>query len=164
MRIRPVRPGDVEQIRAIAEHMEIQKTMQISRVDFINAEKLLEELTDLDHMLVLESETPPAEICAVVLLHVNRQIYLRRVAFLEVIVGTKWQGQGIGRALLQAALELADKELMLERIEVEIAADNLNALKLCKSLGFKVEGTARDWAIADDGNYIDAYLLAKCRS
>lgn len=164
MRIRPVEPKDAAQIRAIAEHMEIQKSMQLSRVDFINAEKLLGELTELDHMLVIESETPPAEICAAILLRVDRQIYLRSVAFIEVMVGTKWQSQGIGRALMQAALELADNELMIERVEVEIAADNLNALKLCKSLGFKVEGTGRMWAIADDGKCIDAFLLAKCRS
>jgi putative acetyltransferase len=52
---------------------------------------------------------------------------------------------------------------MLERVEVEIALDNVNALKLFKSMGFKVEGTAKDWAVTDDGEYIDAYLLARCR-
>jgi len=26
-----------------------------------------------------------------------------------------------------------------------------------------LEGTAKDWAVSDDGNYIDAYLLARCR-
>lgn len=78
--------------------------------------------------MVLETEVKPIEICGV--LRVDPQIYLRRQATLEIMMGAKWQGQGLGKALMMAALELADKELMLERVEVEIALDNLNALKL----------------------------------
>lgn len=163
MIIRPVEPDDAIQISKISADRSVKKTMNLSQAGFSEAEKLIKELTDLDHLLVLETEMPPSEICGVVLLKIDPQIYLRRQATLEIMLETKWQGQGLGKALLVAALELADKELMLERIEVEIALDNVNALKLFKSMGFKVEGTAKDWAVTEDGEYIDAYLLARCR-
>ncbi|NLX85246.1 MAG: GNAT family N-acetyltransferase [Synergistaceae bacterium] len=163
MIIRPVEPDDAIQISKISADRSVKKTMNLSQAGFSEAEKLIKELTDLDHLLVLETEMPPSEICGVVLLKIDPQIYLRRQATLEIMLETKWQGQGLGKALLIAALELADKELMLERVEVEIALDNLNALKLFKSMGFKVEGTAKDWAVTEDGEYIDAYLLARCR-
>lgn len=163
MIIRPVEPDDARQISEISADRSVKKTMNLSQAGFSDAEKLIKELTDLDHLLVLETEMPPTEICGVVLLKIDTQIYLRRQATLEIMLETKWQGQGLGKALLVAALELADKELMLERIEVEIALDNVNALKLFKSMGFKVEGTAKDWAVTEDGEYIDAYLLARCR-
>ncbi len=163
MKIRPVKIDDAPQISEISSDTSVRKSMNISQAGFADAEYLINNLTDLDHVLVLETEMEPVEICGVVLLRVDPQIYLRRQATLEIMMATKWQGQGLGKALMMAALELADKELMLERVEVEIAKDNLSALKLCKSVGFKVEGTAKDWAMSDDGNYIDAYLLARLR-
>lgn len=163
MIIRPVKLDDAKQIREISSDSSVRKSMNISQAGFTDADNLIKNLTELDHLLILETEMEPVEICGVVLLIVDPQIYLRRQATLEIMMGAKWQGQGLGKALMMAALELADKELMLERVEVEIAIDNLNALKLCKSMGFKVEGTAKDWAVSDDGNYIDAYLLARCR-
>ena len=163
MIIRPVKPEDAINISEISTDSSVKKNMHLSQAGFNDAEKLIKELTNFDHLLVLETEIPPTEICGIVLLKIDPQIYLRRQATLEIMLETKWQGQGLGKALLHAALELADKELMLERIEVEIALDNVNALKLFKSMGFKVEGTAKAWAITDDGEYIDAYLLARCR-
>lgn len=163
MIIRPVELDDAQHISKISSDSSVMKSMNISRAGFSDAEKLIKNLTSLDHVMVLETEMKPIEFCGVVLLRVDPQIYLRRQATLEIMMATKWQGQGLGKALMMAALELADKELMLERVEVEIAIDNLNALKLCKSMGFKVEGTAKDWAVSDDGEFIDAYLLARCR-
>ncbi len=162
MIIRPVNKDDAKQLCKINADVSSINSVNLSRVAFTDSDKLIETLSDLDHMLVIETETPPIEICAVLLLRVDPQIYLRRIATVELMVASKWQGQGIGKALLLAALNLADKELMMERVEVEIAVDNVNALKLCKSFGFKVEGTAKDWAIIDGGRYIDAYLLARC--
>lgn len=163
MIIRPAEESDALHISAISRDITAGRSMNISRIDFTDAKSLICGLTVFDHMLVLETETPPAEICAVLLLSVNPQIYFRRSATLDMLVSVKWQGQGIGKALMLSALELADKELLLERIEVEIAVGNVNALKLCKAAGFKVEGTAKDWARADDGSYMDAYLMARCR-
>jgi len=163
MLIRPIKNEDAEQIIKINEDISSSNSINLSRVDFTNTRKLIASLSPLDHMLIMETETPPEEICAVLLLRVDPQIYLRRLATAELMVASKWQGQGIGKALLMAAIEMAEKELMMERIEVEISVDNVNALKLCKSLGFKVEGRAKDWALTNDGKYIDAYMLAWCR-
>lgn len=163
MIIRPVKLDDARHISEISSDSSVRKSMTISQAGFTDAKNLIKNLTPLDHVMVLETEMEPIEFCGVVLLRVDPQIYLRRKATLEIMMGTKWQGQGLGKALMMAALELADKELMLERVEVEIAIDNLNALKLCKSMGFKVEGTAKDWAMSDDGTFNDAYLLARCR-
>lgn len=164
MRIRPVMQSDAEEIGRINARVARGGILNFSNSVFNNADKLIEELTNLDHMLVLETETEPRAICAAVLLQVNPQIFLRRMATLRIIVDPEWQGQGLGKALMQSALSLADEELLMERVEVEIPTDNVNALKLCKSTGFKVEGTARDWLRAEDGRYLDVYLMAHCRN
>ena len=164
MRIRPVKPEDAAAINRINENVQTQNIFNnIASHQFDDAEKLIAGLTHFDHMLVLETETPPLELCAAALLRVHPQIYRRRLATLRIIVDKKWQGQGLGKALAAAAIDLADNELMIERVEVEIPTDNVGALKLCKAAGFRVEGVARDWLRTLDGKFVDAYLMAHCR-
>ena len=164
MRIRPVTPADAGKIDSINARVTEGGFFNFSTGELESAERLIAGLTQFDHMLVLETETEPREICAVVLLKVNHQIFLRRMAVLRIIVDPKWQGQGLGKALMATALELADDELMMERVEVEIPTDNVNALKLCKAAGFKVEGIAKDWMRSHEGHFVDAYLMAHCRN
>ena len=164
MRIRPVTTKDAESIDNINAKLTKERFSSFFDGNQKNAEQLIAELTQFDHMLVLETETEPQELCAAVLLKVNHQIFLRRMATLRIIVDQKWQGQGLGKALMETALELADNELMMERVEVEIPTDNVGALKLCKAAGFKVEGIAKDWMRNPDGHFVDAYLMAHCRN
>ncbi|MDO4988666.1 MAG: GNAT family N-acetyltransferase [Synergistes sp.] len=164
MRIRPVRPEDADAIDKINREAAKGDFFCFSKGIKESASELINRLSFLDHLFVLESDTEPNTICGACLLQVDSQIFLRRVATLRVIVKESCQGQGLGRALIKAALDLADNELMLERVEVEIPTNNVGALKMCKSVGFKVEGTAKDWIRTPDGSYVDAYLMAHCKN
>jgi putative acetyltransferase len=73
------------------------------------------------------------------------------------------QGKGVGTALLQAAVDLADKWLNLERLELEVYVDNEPAVRLYKKFGFVIEGTLSRFAFRD-GRYVDAYAMARLRS
>ena len=76
MRIRPVKPGDAAAINRINENVQTQNIFSnIASHQFDDAEKLIAGLTQFDHLLVLETETPPLEICAAALLRVSPQIY-----------------------------------------------------------------------------------------
>lgn len=163
MRIRPVKESDAESICRINSSVVEGRVMNIANQHFADPATLVSGLTMFDHILVLETETGPHEICAAVHVEVDPQIFLRRMATLRIIVDPKWQGQGLGKILMKTALDMADNELMMERVEVEIPTNNVNALKLCKSTGFKVEGIAKDWMQTPDGKYVDAYLMAHCR-
>ena len=47
-----------------------------------------------------------------------------------------WAGRGVGTALMQAALDLADNWLGLTRVELTVWADNQAALALYRKAGF----------------------------
>jgi putative acetyltransferase len=76
------------------------------------------------------------------------------------MVDADYQRQGIGRALMTVALDLADNWLMLKRIELEVFIDNERAVALYRGFGFVVEGT-RKYVAARNGEYADDYLTAR---
>jgi len=69
-----------------------------------------------------------------------------------------YRGRGIGRRILQAALE-ASRQRGLERIELVVRATNTIAQRLYESSGFLIEGTIRQ-AVKMNGEYEDAYSMA----
>lgn len=73
-----------------------------------------------------------------------------------------FQGQGVGTALVAAAIDLADNWLGLRRLELHVYTDNAAGIRLYEKFGFVVEGTAREFALRD-GAYIDAYAMARLR-
>jgi putative acetyltransferase len=86
----------------------------------------------------------------------------RHVGAIGISVSAEWQGKGVGTALMQAGLDLADKWLNLTRLELEVYTDNESAIQLYKRFGFELEGTLRQHAFRD-GQYVDSYMMARLR-
>ena len=79
-----------------------------------------------------------------------------------IVVKTEFAGRGIGKALMQALVDLADKWLNVTRLELTVYADNERAIGLYKKFGFEVEGTHRGYALRN-GQYVDAIYMARLR-
>jgi putative acetyltransferase len=86
----------------------------------------------------------------------------RHVGTIGISVADDFQGQGVGTALMQAALDLADNWLNLRRLELEVYTDNEPAVRLYARAGFVIEGTLRQYAFRD-GQYVDVYTMARFR-
>jgi RimJ/RimL family protein N-acetyltransferase len=68
------------------------------------------------------------------------------------------RGTGLGRRLMQAAIEAARRQGM-ERIELEVFASNTRAIALYERLGFVREGLKRR-VRKIDGRYDDDVMMA----
>ena len=69
-------------------------------------------------------------------------------------------GRGIGRAMLEAVLDAAGEAGYMQA-ELEVIAENDNAIALYESLGFKKYGRMPDNILYRDGHFADAYWMMK---
>jgi RimJ/RimL family protein N-acetyltransferase len=71
-----------------------------------------------------------------------------------------YRGQGLGKALLEAAVAAAE-ERDLRRIELTVFADNLRAIALYEKTGFVREGVMRAARYLGPDDYRDVVLMAR---
>jgi putative acetyltransferase len=79
-----------------------------------------------------------------------------------IAVRSDWHGKGVGRALMQDLLDLADTWLPVTRLELNVFTDNERAIRLYREFGFEIEGTHRAYALRD-GRYVDSHAMARIR-
>jgi putative acetyltransferase len=82
------------------------------------------------------------------------------VGQIGMAVRDDFQGQGIGTALMQAAVDMADNWLNLLRLELSVYTDNQPALRLYKKFNFVIEGRLVRYAYRD-GQYVDVFTMAR---
>ena len=84
------------------------------------------------------------------------------VGEVDMAVHDAYQGQGLGKMLLLAVIDLADNWLNLVRLEVNVYTDNERAINLFKRFDFEIEGRKRCGAFRR-GSYIDSYIMGRVR-
>jgi L-phenylalanine/L-methionine N-acetyltransferase len=86
----------------------------------------------------------------------------RHVATFGIGVKAAARGQGVGTALVKAAVDLCDNWANITRIELQVYTDNDAAIALYQKFGFVIEGTHRHYAIRD-GALVDAHFMARIK-
>jgi putative acetyltransferase len=159
--IRRVEPSDYELIaRHMADPLVFPGTLQLPHPSAEMWRKRLAETPDSDYILVARSGDTFLGFAG---LHAAARSPRRSHAmFLGITVGSEHQGQGVGRALMAALLDLADNWLNVFRIELTVFTDNQRAIALYRHFGFEVEGTHRAYALRD-GRYCDTHSMARVR-
>jgi L-phenylalanine/L-methionine N-acetyltransferase len=92
-------------------------------------------------------------------------LYARRQAHVGAIgmgVDESAQGRGVGTAMLESLLDLADNWYNLRRLQLEVYTDNAVAIRLYEKYGFQIEGLHRAYAYRL-GEFVDAYSMARLR-
>ena len=95
-------------------------------------------------------------------LHTNTRPRRKHAAGIGMAVHDAWHGQGIGSALMAAAIDMADNWLAVTRLELSVFTDNAPAVHLYTKFGFVIEGTLVGYALRE-GGYQDVYTMARLR-
>ena len=88
-----------------------------------------------------------------------RRAHVRHVG---MAVRSEYQGRGIGNALMESLLDIADNWLNVFRLELNVFTDNERAIALYRKHGFEVEGTHKAYALRA-GRWADTYSMARIR-
>ena len=157
--IRPVSVNDAEAIWRIArQEGVIETTMGIPSDRLEERAKRLAGLGPDEHWFVAEVDGAVVGLAG---LNVGKG-RLRHSGHVFLYVARKHQGQGLGTRLMQALLDVADRWLLLRRVELTVLVDNDRAKKLYERLGFQVEGR-RKLSIISEGELKDEWLMARYR-
>ena len=111
------------------------------------------------HAAVFVAEADGGEIVARLSLSRDQHPSSSHVADLGFMVAAPWRRQGIGRALLEAAVEWA-RGAGVRKIELHVFPHNEGAIKLYDEFGFEREGYRREHYRRSSGEFVDAILMA----
>jgi L-phenylalanine/L-methionine N-acetyltransferase len=159
--IRAQEPEDIEAVAEISMCPSVVAgTLQLPFRSVAERRARLAQPEEGVHRLVAEGD---GRVVGTLGLHVEPNPRRRHAGSLGMAVHDAFQGQGVGSALLAAAINLADNWLGLRRLELHVYPDNAVAIQLYEKFGFVVEGTARDFAL-QNGVFVDALMMARLRT
>lgn len=159
--IRPSEPCDAAGLAALRRLRGVfETTLGLPSSRTTDSEAYLDSLGDEDYHFVAVAED--GTIIGAVGLMVRANPRTRHVGSIGIFVHTDWQNKGVGTALMETVLDLADNWLMLVRVELEVFADNVWARHLYEKMGFELEGRRR-MAVIQNGAYIDELMLSRLR-
>ena len=159
--IRRAEPEDYElACEVFADESAYSGTLQVPFPSKDRWRKLMAEHGDNDYMLLAFVD---GEIAGQAGLHqAARSPRRAHVRMIGMGVHSRFQGKGVGTALMTALIDIADKWLPVTRIELTVFTDNERAIKLYRKFGFEMEGTHKAYALRD-GRYADVHAMARLR-
>ena len=159
--IRHIEPSDYAALQKIFSG---PKTVWgISQVPYPSVEEWQKQLADSVTGLYRLVACVDGDVVGQLGLHTSPDRPRRRHAGqIGIAVRDDWQGKGVGTALMQATIDLADNWVNLSRLELEVYTDNEPAIKLYQQFGFAIEGTGISYGFRDS-EFVDVYFMARLR-
>lgn len=80
------------------------------------------------------------------------------VALMRIAVHPDYQGNGLGTDLVKVAIQQAESQGKIKRIEILNYASSIDDRHWFEKLGFEIEGRLKN-RILSNGTYIDAFIM-----
>jgi ribosomal-protein-alanine N-acetyltransferase len=161
--VREAAPADagalVELGRAVSAEPEAWLISETSWRTVAEERRYLRAVRRYAYAAVLVAETPEGIVGR---LSIARDTHpaSEHVADLGLIVASGYRRRGIGRALLDAAVDWA-RAAGIRKLELHVFPHNEPAINLYEKLGYEREGLRRRQYARAEGGYADVLLMAK---
>jgi putative acetyltransferase len=159
--IRRAEPDDVDPIcEVFADESAYAGTLQTPYPSRDEWRKRMSQWGEADYLLLAFVD---GEIAGHAGLHpASRSPRRSHVRGLGIAVHSRFHGKGVGTALMQALVDVADKWLNVTRLELTVFTDNEKAIALYRKFGFVTEGTHKQYALRE-GKYVDTHAMARIK-
>lgn len=121
-------------------------------------EEWLNKNSQLKH-LVLVAETEEGKIIGMLNFAANERAKVAHIGYFGISIQAAYCNQRIGAKMITDMLEWAEKEPGVEKVCLEVFANNERAIHLYKKLGFAEEGRKIRHIKLRDGSYQDEILM-----
>lgn len=159
IQIRPIRKEDISGLNEIRRQPAVtENTLGLPSERIERTEEFFNRLGPDDHVFVAVTGSTVVGMGA---LFVNSG-KLRHTGRLVLMVHGDFQNKGIGSSLLNTLLHLADHDLGLIRLELDVVVDNESAIHLYKKYGFEIEGRLKK-AHFSRGEYQDIFIMGRVK-
>ncbi len=160
--VRPADPADASRLKelgdAVASEPEGWLATQDGWRSVGDERRYLRAIRRYPHAAVFVAELEDGEIVGRLSLARDQHPASRHVADLGLMVAMSHRRQGIGRALLAAAVDWARRN-GVQKLELHVFPFNEAAIRLYEQFGFEREGY-RKRHYRRGGEYVDAILMA----
>ena len=128
-------------------------------IDIAKEESIIENYNNSPNGLLLAAEYND-ELIGNIDLTGSVRLKTAHTAMLGMGIDSKWRNQGLGRILIQSALDWAKQNSKLELIWLDVYASNKLGFNLYKKIGFQVSGSIPNFFKEEDGyqDKIQMYL------
>ena len=163
--IRPVEPRDVMDINGIRRMPGVfENTAGLPSERLQKNEAFIANMGDNSHAFcaLIPDDEGLEHVIAIASMEICANPRLCHCADMGIMVHADYQGIGIGSALMETLIDLADQWLMLKRLQLTVFVSNEPAIKLYQKFGFEIEGVNRMGAVRH-GAYEDVYMMARIK-
>lgn len=159
LKVRPVCPEDARAVYDI--FLQPGVLAHLDQHSAIHPDEIRKQVTGLVWGQHLAVATIGGKVVGAAYLQQARQGRRGHVGFIHwIAVDNAFQNRGVGTALLEFLVNLADGWLNVRKLEIKVPADDLPALALIRKFGFATEAVLRS-AFFRNGQYVDVCALGR---
>ena len=163
-RIRPADPSDAEQLARLADDVSSEPEGWLISIagewrSASDERRYLKALRRYAHAAVFVAEWDDGEIVGRLSVGRDPHPASAHVADIGLMVASAARRQGVGRALLEAAIAWG-RSAGVRKLELHVFPWNEAAIALYEAVGFEREGYRKGHYRRGDGGYVDAILMA----
>ncbi len=158
MCIRPLEERDEEKLLRFMKELPHDERMYF-RDDVTDPDVIKKWIHDTDRSLVIPLIAEfDNEIIANWTLHLTELFWTRHLAHIRGTVSPKYRGFSISSKMVYELLSIAG-DLDIERLVIELSAQQKSLLARFTEIGFKLEAVLKDWTKDQSGGYNDLNIL-----
>lgn len=155
--LRQATSRDIEFLYALYMHPKINRWLLYEEMSLDVFMPVISELLSRQAIYVFEQDGRPVGMCKLVPQRFRNShiMYLGGVA-----IDPAQRGRGMGFSMLRDAIQVC-RERGATRIELTVAVENQNAIRLYERIGFSMEGILRNYTYLEkEGKYLDEQVMA----
>lgn len=149
----------MQQLGSETEFIALDRVGMDLTPDFLSHQ--LTALEESPNNLLLVAETSDGDLVGTASVTADSNPRTRHIGEVGIAVLQEFWGNGLGSLLLDEVIYWAEQSEIIRRLELTVQIRNERAVALYRKFDFHTEGQLARGARADDGSFVDVWLMSR---